>query len=117
MLLSLFLVNLNVCLCFQFKLSFPELKNDLSPPDDITSQTTSIPNLKRKTAPAGNVERPEEQMKILKTVAKSSLTFKSFTSSNQSEQFMLVDITKYKSKSIYKRVPIVTDTDEESDKD
>lgn len=108
-------------------MSFPEFKNALSPPDDVTLQTAPIPNLERRTASAGIDESLEEQMKTLKNVSISSLTlfnskllqmnFKSFSGSDQSEQFMLEDFTKYDSKAMYKSIAIVTDSDEESDKD
>lgn len=111
-------------------MTFPEFKNVFSPPDDVTLQTAPIPNLERRTASAGIDESLEEQMKTLKNVSISSLTlfnskvlqmnFKSFSGSDQSEQFMLEDFTKYDSKAMYKSVTIVTtDTDntEESDED
>jgi len=92
-------------------------------------QSTAVPNLERRTASAGIDESIKEQMKTLKTLSISSLSMvntkllqikslKGLTSSNQSEQFILEDFTKYDRKGMYKSVAIVdtdtsTDTDEE----
>lgn len=112
---------------FQLTLTFPEFQNVYSQPD-VELQQTTIPNLERRTASAGIDESLKEQMKTLKTLSISSLSMvntkllqmslKGLTSSNQSEQFILEDFTKYDRKGMYKSVAIVdtdtnTDTDEE----
>jgi len=108
-------------------LTFPEFQNVYSQPD-VALQKTAIPNLERRAASAGIDESLKEQMKTLKTLSISSLSMvntkllqmsiKGLTSSNQSEQFILEDFTKYDRKGMYKSVAIVdsdtsTDTDEE----
>lgn len=104
-------------------LTFPELENVFSTPD-VTSQTAPVPNLERRAASAGIDEGLKEQMRTLKTISISSLnlvnskllqmSLRGLSSSDQSEQFMLEDFTKYDSKGMYKSVAIMdTDTDEE----
>jgi len=93
---------------------------------DVESQQAAVPNLERRAASAGIDDSLKEQMKTLKTLSISSLnivntkllqmSFKGLTSSNQSEQFILEDITQFDRRGMYKSVAIVdtdTDTDEE----
>ncbi|XP_060875791.1 protein smoothened isoform X1 [Metopolophium dirhodum] len=111
----------------QLTLTFPEFQNVYSQPD-TELQLNTIPNLERRTASAGIDESLKDQMKTLKTLSISSLSMvntkllqmslKGLTSSNQSEQFILEDFTKYDRRGIYKSVAIVdtdtnTDTEEE----
>jgi len=106
-------------------LTFPEFQNVYSQPD-AELQKTAIPNLERRAASAGIDESLKEQMKTLKTLSISSLSMvntkllqmslKGLTSSNQSEQFILEDFTKYDRKGMYKSVAIV-DTDTSTDTD
>ena len=112
---------------FQLTLTFPEFQNVCSRPETEIQQT-AIPNLERRTASAGIDSGLKEQMKTLKTLSISYLSmvntkllqmsFKGLTSSNQSEQFILEDFTKYDRRGMYKSVAIVdtdtnTDTEEE----
>lgn len=109
-------------------LTFPESQTMLTPPENETEQISPIPNLERRTASAGIDVTIQEQMKTLKNISISSLnilsskllmmSLKGFSRSEQSEQFMLEDFTKYDCKAMYKSVAIVdTDTNEEYDTD
>lgn len=93
---------------------------------DIGSQTTPIPNLERRAASAGIDESLKEQMKSLKNFSISSLnlinskmfkmSLKGLSGSEQSELFMMEDITKFDYKGMYKSVAIV-DSDIDTDED
>lgn len=107
-------------------LTFPEFQNVFTLPESEPEQT--IPNLERRTASAGIDITLKEQMKTLKNVSISSLnvlnnklllmSLKGFSRSEQSEQFMLEDFTKYDCKTMYKSVAVIdTDTNEEFDTD
>lgn len=106
-------------------LTFPDFQNVFSL-SDVTSQSTPIPNLERRTASAGIDKCIVEQINPVENISISSMnlelinikqlqvSLKGISSNDQSQQFILQDFTKYDSTNMYKSVAII-DTDEEED--
>lgn len=106
-------------------LSFPDGQNMFSQPDkEVDKHNAPIPNFERRTAAAGFDGKYEEQMNIsisslnLVNNRKVHKSLGHLCNNDQSEQFILEDVTKYTSKGIYRAVAIIdTDTDEEGKSD
>ncbi|XP_050523956.1 protein smoothened isoform X2 [Daktulosphaira vitifoliae] len=106
----------------QLMLTFPAFQNVFSLPD-VKSQAAPVPNLERRTASAGIDESLKEQMKSLKNISISSLnlmnskllqmSLKGLSSSDQSEQYMMEDFSKYDNNSFYKTVALVDSGEED----